>query len=372
MKKIFAILYITCLTAHVNAQSFEANVSGMLFNTESDSVFISQFYGQGYKNFIGAKLNKKGEYHLKGMLPVGDYYVFRTGKNTHVNLIIADKTPIKVHGDGKNIANSSNIIGSDASVNLRTYINQQGLYNQKKDSVIAMMKQDPSRQKELDQSFQTTYYQFQATRQSFVQNNPNSPALIACLSSFDINTEFDQYESIMLQLKTGFSQSPSVQQMLTQYENFKKQKEMQQLIAIGKPAPEIELQNPDGKTIKLSELKGKVVLVDFWASWCKPCRNANPGVVKMYEKYKDQGFTVYSVSLDSDKAAWVKAIAADNLSWPNHVIDVKNTATPSAGSVYGAQYIPYTVLIDANGIIIDVNTKGDPLYDLITKTVEKK
>jgi peroxiredoxin len=372
MKKIISIFSISFVSFCVNAQSFEANVSGMLFNLDGDSVYISQFYGTSYKNFVGAKINKKGEYVLKGNLPNPDYYVLRTGKSTHINLILSSNMPVKVHGDAKMIAYTSNIVGSDVSVKLRDYMNQQQSYSMKKDSVIAKMQKEPARQQEFDQSFQPIFQQFQSIRQSFIQNNTNSPALIACLSSFDMTNEFPAYESVVLQLKAGFGQSPTVQQIVAQYDNLKSQKELQNLIVVGKPAPEIELMNPEGKLIKLSDLKGKVVLVDFWASWCRPCRNANPGVVKMYEKYKDQGFTVFSVSLDNNKDAWVKAIAADKLSWPSHAIDNKGGDKPSAGSIYGAQYIPYTVLIDANGTIIAVNSRDEALYSMITSTMEKK
>ncbi len=142
-------------------------------------------------------------------------------------------------------------------------------------------------------------------------------------------------------------------------------------IKVGQPAPDISLPSPDGKEYALSDLKGKVVMLDFWASWCRPCRMANPDVVKLYKKYKDQGFTVFSVSLDgprridglspeqiqaqqdASKTKWIDAIAADQLEWSYHVSDLKGwSAAPAA--VYGVKSIPKTFLIDKDGNIAKV------------------
>jgi len=126
---------------------------------------------------------------------------------------------------------------------------------------------------------------------------------------------------------------------------------------IGDIAPEIELKNPDGKEITLSSLKGKIVVVDFWASWCIPCIKTNAILVKAYKKYKDkkftngQGFTILSVSLDRSKTNWVNAIKHDKLIWQNHVSSLKFWDCPVAGK-YRIETIPFSVVIDGNGVII--------------------
>jgi thiol-disulfide isomerase/thioredoxin len=107
-------------------------------------------------------------------------------------------------------------------------------------------------------------------------------------------------------------------------------------------------------------LKGKVVLIDFWASWCGPCRKENPNVVSLYEKYKDKGFTVFSVSLDSDKNAWMRAIETDKLIWPYHISELKRWDGLLSRS-YGVNSIPFTVLIDAEGKVIEKNLRGPML-----------
>ena len=145
---------------------------------------------------------------------------------------------------------------------------------------------------------------------------------------------------------------------------------------LGNQAPEISLKNPYGTVIDLSSLRGKLVLIDFWASWCGPCRYENPAVVKAYNLYKDKkfkngnGFTIYSVSLDANIEAWKKAIEKDGLTWENHVSDLKGWNSEAAAK-YRITSIPGNYLINEKGLVINKNLRGEELLNALDKLTTK-
>jgi len=145
----------------------------------------------------------------------------------------------------------------------------------------------------------------------------------------------------------------------------------------GDKAPEISQKLVTGEVFNLSELKGKMVLIDFWAAWCKPCRKENPHIVEIYQEFKNEsfkngeGFTVLSVSLDFKKEMWKKAIQDDQLEWPYHVSDLKGWQN-AAAQKYGVRSIPQSFLIDGDGVIVATNLRADDLKSALKKQRKKK
>jgi thiol-disulfide isomerase/thioredoxin len=148
------------------------------------------------------------------------------------------------------------------------------------------------------------------------------------------------------------------------------------VLNVGDKAPDLKFKDPSGKDRALSSLKGKLVLIDFWASWCGPCRQENPNVVKVYNQYKNsrfkngKGFEVFSVSLDQNKGAWVAAIEKDGLVWENHVSDLQYWRSEGA-RIYNVNSIPATFLVDGEGVIIAKNLRGQALERTLASLVTK-
>jgi peroxiredoxin len=186
---------------------------------------------------------------------------------------------------------------------------------------------------------------------TMIDENSSSPVCIFFVDLLNPEEYFSYHEKLSTGLKE-YSYNTYVSEFIKKTENVKK-------LSIGSPAPEIALKDPDGKIIKLSSLKGQYVLIDFWASWCRPCRMENPNNVKLYAKYHDKGFEIYGVSLDKSKEDWVNAIEDDRLTWI-HVSDLQYWQCEGA-QTYNVQGIPHTVLLDKEGKIIAIGLRGESL-----------
>lgn len=210
----------------------------------------------------------------------------------------------------------------------------------------------------------------------FAAEHASSPAALAALGKLDMQRELELFKQVRDSLRKTMLRSSFYTMMREQVDRLEQQavvlkmqeeemNRLSNLLPAGGPAPEIRQNTPDGGSYALSQLRGKVVLIDFWASWCKPCRIENPNVKKVYAKYKAKGFEILGVSLDRDHAAWLKAIKDDGLPW-KHVSDL-GFWNNAAAQEYGVQSIPYTVLVDREGNIIE---KGLRAHDLDAKLAE--
>ena len=358
MKSICSFLLLFPLLSFGQGQPFQ--ISGQIFSSGADSVYLSQQFGTTFKDYYASPISAKGNFELKGRLAGPDYYILRVGQN-NLNLVIRDSTPIQIFGDGRNLLQFCNFVNSEESRQMHEYVVLNANWRAKADSALAAIKTDPTKEADINSYMTQAYSQFQTALQSYVAMYANSAALILPLSSIQPDQDFASYEKLIIPLYQSFSQSAILQNLYKNFLSEKQARDAANPFAKGKTVPDFEELRTDGKKkMKLSDLKGQVVLLDFWASWCGPCRAENPNVVQNYQKYKDAGFTVMSVSLDSNKDKWLAAIEADQLVWPNHVSDLGGWKSKVA-VLYGVQSIPFTVLLDKEGRVIATNLRGAAL-----------
>ncbi|MEX1191946.1 MAG: TlpA disulfide reductase family protein [Brumimicrobium sp.] len=201
-----------------------------------------------------------------------------------------------------------------------------------------------------------------------IEDNPSNPANILLMTNLMPMMGYENYDKSHLKVlqnmhrafEEKYPDHPMTKNIGAQVAQVEKGFDDYEAFSKNNIAPEISMPNKSGEMKKLSDLKGNYVLIDFWASWCKPCRQENPNVVRLYNKYKEENFTIFSVSLDEDKDRWLKAIKADNLIWDHHVSDLKGWKSEVV-STYQFNGIPHTVLIDPEGKIIGTKLRGASL-----------
>lgn len=338
-KKV-ALLALSFFAFTTSFSQEKTEVKGKMKKGKGTTVYLSQNRGNKVVKIDSCKVNFFGNYKLETSVDKDDFYTLSTGENaeeTHL-LILKKNEQVKIKTTSDFSNKNYQVESSKDNKLIQEYYsvkNQEGI---SKDSL--------------------SKYAF-----NFVKNNSKSLVVFVALN--DIS---NPKEAINIAAKgigetypnTQFHRSlVTAQRQIAQAEKAKRNQSKPKT-PIGSIAPEVNMASPDGKIITLKSLRGKYVLIDFWASWCGPCRRENPNVVRLYKKYKDQGFEVYSVSLDKNKAAWLGAIKKDNLIWPGHVSDLKGWGS-AATQIYGFRGIPYTVLIDKEGKVLATRLRGAAL-----------
>ncbi len=388
---ILLLLFLSCSNDTQTNEPSEANnekvnniktkIKASIKNADGKNYYLYNL-GEDQPKIIDSATFNKDEINFNCLLS-DKFSILGLGENQqNLLLFIAEKgDEISINSEYGRADFNYSIDGSENSVLLKNYLHKRlatiNKINEVQKKLNLLPFEENDKREKLMKQAKNIKTEFDTIKKDFILNNRKSPSIFITL--YDI-TNFleEQYllkivaESISTHFpNTAFHQASilTMNKANQQIEMLKQQKSMQQQqqqemetagIAIGKPAPELNFPDQNGNLISLSSLKGKVVLLDFWASWCGPCRRENPFVVSLYNKYKNKGFDIYSFSLDKEKTKWTQAIVQDGLIWENHVSDLKGWQSLGAAK-YLIRSIPQTFLIDKNGNIVEIGLRGTEL-----------
>ena len=353
-----ALTLLTCMVMPLAAQRVQGTLKGVPSSTK---IVIARVEGNKTVPVDTLAINHNGKFvfETKSEKPTLYILAFTGIKQSTIHLMLHPKDKVSIELDFDVNSNFMKVNSTSGSKDLELYRQfNQILYTYSAQAqVIDNEYSRPSTSEQRKRELSNQFMQLQAAQNDTVANllGKNSDVLISAflVTYFDNNAEayIELYDAIHESLGKKYGDNQFVQ-----YVGSKVKKSL----GPGRPAPEIAMKDPNGKERKLSSLRGKVVMIDFWASWCRPCRMENPNVVRLYNKYHDKGFEIYSVSLDKNHADWIRAIEQDGLVWDNHVSDL-NGWTSSGGATYGITSVPSTVLVGRDGKIIARNLRGEEL-----------
>jgi peroxiredoxin len=341
-------------------------VKGKINGSDSTEFFLLKRTA-GKTDTINSAILKKGSFTMKGPAIEYPQMVMLAAKDSRQRIqFYLENAEISIQGNLDSLFKAE-IAGSKTQDDFKALVDQNKVFSDKYSELIkqfqdANQKNDPARAADLRRQMESVDEEMMNMQRDFVKNNPASYITPDILQGLSYEMDPTEIEEAIARLDTALAKHPQIVALATRAQSMK-------VVSIGQKAPDFTMNDVDGKPVSLSSKLGpKLLLVDFWAAWCSPCRQENPNIVKVYKEFNKKGFDVFGVSLDQTKDAWVKAIADDNLTW-THVSDLQywNNA---AARVYAVNSIPASFLLDENGTIIARNLRGDALYNKVKEVLE--
>jgi len=334
-------------------------ITGKLENiTGTEKILLQKLSSREIKTIDTIFVDMEGNFELAPDIDKLGFYRIFVSNNNFFNFITEPAETLKVTADVSDLEGSYMMTGSEESDKLQEFNNLMNGFVGQMDSLQMEMKnaqagQDMQKAQQVYSAQMILNEEAMGKSKAFVNENPDKLASLSAIQRFDPEKELELYEMVLKGLKDKIGDSEL-------YMEFYNRVEVAKQLMPGSVFPDMISKTPAGEDLKLSESLGeKYTLVDFWASWCKPCRAENPAVVTAYNNHNKKGFEIYGVSLDKEKESWIQAIKVDNLPWAQ-VSDLLFWQSPSALQ-YNIRSIPANFLIDADMKIVAKNLRGAEL-----------
>jgi len=365
---LLSILFVATIGCKSKNSEARYTIAGTIQNAVNEKLMLQEvpYGGKPIVTLDSVTIGKDGKYAFEFIAKQEGIYRLATTKEMEI-IFVNDEEHIQIDADANNYQSYA-IKGSTTSEALVDFLKQ---YRKKDSSIFSTLYNLENLQKQ--NAKDSTIYWLQKQRvdkindlNQYVESTitkTTSPAMLYYVLGLSLRSM--ETAKVLALAKVAAERTKATP--LVEFSNTLNSQVQANTkatpIAIGELAPEIALADPTGKMISLTSLRGKYVLVDFWASWCGPCRGENPNVVSAYEKYKNKNFTVLGVSLDDNKDSWLEAIKADKLNW-QHISDLKKWES-TVVSAYQIEGIPFNVLLDPSGKIIAKELRGQALQDTL-------
>lgn len=348
-----------------DSEPTENTLSGTIDNAQGYEIGLVS-YNQGQPDTLASTiLGQTGEFSFTVPRRRANFYTLYVGMDHAITLFLdSTESDVEVRADYNDLRSTYEVSGSPESQGIRDLYVEETHYRTALDSLMTGMKEsaaagDNEKRTEYSRQYSDLNREYRQYILDFIAEDSTRIANYNAIRRLDPKNDFERIRTIVNGLSTKMEGNFFYDRLAEEVARLEQRQRAEAKLAAGATAPDIVLPNPDGDLVKLSDHRGKYVLIDFWASWCKPCRRENPNVVALYDKYSDQNFEIFGVSLDRDRDKWLQAIEDDNLTWPQ-VSDLKFWDS-AAARLYNVNSIPYTVLIDPEGKVIDTRLRGPAL-----------